>query len=91
MPTCVPIKDMKDTAAFTRTVEEASGPVIVTKNGYDTFVVMKTGEYEAMQQELARARLLERIALAEREYADGAYEDGESVMAALKAKYGLQI
>ena len=89
MPTCVPIKDMKDTAAFTRTVEEAGGPVIVTKNGYDAFVVMRTGDYEAMQQELARARLLERVALAEREYAQGAYEDGPAAIAALREKHGL--
>lgn len=73
MTACVPIKDMKDTAAFARKIEDANGPVIVTKNGYDAFVVMKTGDYEALQQELARARLLGRVAQAEGEYAAAPY------------------
>lgn len=89
MPICVPIKDMKDTAAFTRRIEEAGGPVTVTKNGYDAFVVMKTGEYEAMQQELAKARLLARIAQAEHEYATGEYSDGAEVVTAIRNKHGL--
>jgi prevent-host-death family protein len=89
MPTCVPIKDMKDTAAFTRTVEEAPSPVTVTKNGYDTFVVMRTDDYEAMQQEIAKARLLGRIAQAEHEYATGQHIDGSEAVAALREKYGL--
>ncbi len=46
MPTCVPIKDLESTAAFTRTVESAAEPITVTRNGYDAFVVMKTDEYE---------------------------------------------
>lgn len=89
MPICVPIKDMKDTAAFTRRIEEASGPVTVTKNGYDVFVVMKSGEYEAMQQELAKARLLGRIAQAEHEYATGSYSNGAESVATIREKYGL--
>ena len=49
MPVCVPIKDMKDTAAFVRRIDEAADPVTVTRNGYDAFVVMRTDDYEAMQ------------------------------------------
>lgn len=89
MPTCVPIKDMKDMAAFTRSVQEAPGPVTVTKNGYNVFMVMRTDDYEAMQQELAKARLLGRITQAEHEYATGQYTDGGETVAALKEKYGL--
>lgn len=89
MPTCMPIKDMKDTAAFARSIEEASGPVTITKNGYDAFVVMKTADYEAMQQELAKARLLARVAQAEHEYATGQYSDGDEFIASMKAKYDL--
>ena len=50
---------------------------------------MKSDEYEAMQQELAEARLLGRIARAEREYATGQYSDGPSAIASLKEKYGM--
>lgn len=88
MPTCVPIRDMKDTASFTQLVEEASGPVTVTKNGYDAFVVMKTGDYEALQQELAQARLLARMTQAEAEYAAGQYADGCAFTERIRAEYG---
>lgn len=89
MAFCVPIKDMKDTAAFSRMVEESFGPVTVTKNGYDTFVVMKSADYEAIQEELAKARLLARVAQAENEYATGDYADGKEFAAAVRAQYGL--
>lgn len=89
MAFCVPIKDMKDTAAFSRMVEGSVGPVTVTKNGYDAFVVMKSSDYEAMQEELAKARLLTRIAQAENEYATGQHNDGKEFVTSMKAKYGL--
>ena len=41
MPISVPIKDMKDTASFAHLVENSAEPVIVTKNGYDQFVVLR--------------------------------------------------
>lgn len=40
MPTCVPIKAMKDTTRFVEVVNGAKEPVTVTRNGYDTLVVM---------------------------------------------------
>lgn len=89
MPTCVPIKDMKDTAAFTRKVEESDGPITVTRNGYDAFVVMRSGEYEAMQEELAKARLITRITLAEHEYATGQYSDGAAFTTSVRAERDL--
>lgn len=89
MPTCVPIKDMKDTAAFTRVVEEANGPVTVTRNGYDAFVVMRPDDFDAMKQEAAKARLLERIARSEAEYAEGRYSDASGVVSSIRERYGL--
>lgn len=89
MAFCVPIKDMKDTAAFSRTVEESFGPVTVTKNGYDAFVVMKSADYQALQEELAKARLLARIAQAEHEYAMDEHAAGEEFISAMRAKYDL--
>ena len=38
MSLCVPIKDLRDTAAFDEMVSTSPTPVIVTKNGYDRFV-----------------------------------------------------
>lgn len=89
MPVCVPVKDMKDTATFARTVESAPGPVTVTRNGYDAFVVMRTDDYEAMQQELAKGRLLARVARAEREYAERRYEDAPAFLDSLRSRHGL--
>lgn len=89
MPSCVPIKDLKDTAAFTKTVESAAGPVTVTRNGYDAFVVMRTDDYEALQDELARTRLSLRIARAEKEYAAGQFSDGVEFVNEIRQQYGL--
>ena len=92
MPVCVPIKDMKDTAKFSRLVEEADGPITVTKNGYDAFVVMRSADYDRMLADRdaeAKRKLLERIALAEYEIAEGKFVDGPSVMAEMRAKHGV--
>ena len=58
MPVCVPVKDMRDTSRFAELVESSAGPVTVTKNGYSKFVVMRSEEYDRMEAELARARLI---------------------------------
>ncbi|MGI6105181.1 MAG: type II toxin-antitoxin system Phd/YefM family antitoxin [Raoultibacter sp.] len=89
MAECVPIKEMKDTAGFARRVEQSRGPITVTRNGYDAFVVMRSDEYEAMQEELSKARLLAKAAQAEHEYATGQYSEGKEFTAGVKAKYGL--
>ena len=58
---------------------------------YGVFVAMKSNEYEAMQEELAKAKLLSRIAQAEREYAAGQYTDADQVISSLREKYGIQV
>lgn len=89
MPVCVPIKDMRDTAGFTALVESAAGPVTVTKNGYSKFVVMRSDDYDAMSQELAKTRLMARAALAEHERAQGTSADAFASLDDIEAKYGL--
>ena len=42
-----------------------------------------------MQEELAKAKLLSRIAQAEREYAAGQYADAEQIVSSLRKKHGL--
>lgn len=88
-PTCVPIRDMKNTAVFTALVENAPAPITVTRNGYDAFVVMRSEEYETLQLELARARLLSRVSQAEAEYAAGDYVDGKAFTGGIRSEYGL--
>ena len=92
MPVCVPIKDLKDTARFSRLVEEAAGPITVTKNGYDAFVVMRSADYDQMVSErdsAARQKLLDRIAVAETEIAEGRYADYDTATHDLRTRYGL--
>ena len=68
---------------------------VLTMNYFDeaiergVFVSMKSNEYEAMQEELAKAKLLSRIAQAEREYAAGEYADADQAISSLREKYGL--
>lgn len=89
MPICVPIKDMRDTAKFSALVESAPGPVTVTKNGYSKFVVMRSEDYDLLEAERGRAELLARIAVAERERANGEGADAFKSLAALRERYGL--
>ena len=89
MPNCVPIKDMRNTAAFTELVEHADSPIIVTKNGYDQFVVMKSADYDELCQAEARAKLMGRIMIAERERIEGASSDAFEALDNIKRRYGL--
>ena len=86
MPTCVPIKDLRDTAAFDQLVETSPSPVTVTKNGY---VCVRSADYERLEQADARARLLERIVVAEQERSEGLSTDAYEATTALREKYGL--
>lgn len=89
MPVCVPIKDLRDTARFSELVEEAAGPVTVTKNGYSKFVVMRSDDYDELEARAAKADLMARIAVAEKERAEGSSLDAFASLDALKGKYGL--
>jgi PHD/YefM family antitoxin component YafN of YafNO toxin-antitoxin module len=89
MTLCVPIKDLRDTAAFDEMVSTSPTPVIVTKNGYDRFVCVKSSDFKQWEQAEARARLLERIMISERERAEGKSADAFEVTESLRQKYGL--
>ena len=67
MATCVPIKDLRNTAAFDELVANSPTPITVTKNGYDRFVCMRSDEFDKMQRSNAEAKLLARMRIAEYE------------------------
>ena len=72
MPACVPIKDLRDTASFLKLVEsQAPKPVIVTKNGYDEFVVITSEEYDRLQRRAEAARLYEALLASEVQLQNG--------------------
>ncbi len=89
MPTCVPIKELKNTAEFSRIVEESPSPVIVTKNGYGSFVAMTTQAYEALKLEAARAKLYQIVDQSERDIAENRTMEARSAIAETRARYGL--
>ncbi len=89
MPLCVPIKDLRDTAAFDEMVATSETPIIVTKNGYDRFVCVRSSDFREWEQANARAKLLERIMISERERAEGKSVDAAEATKALREKYGL--
>lgn len=67
----------------------SSTPIIVTKNGYDRFVCVKSPDFNRLEQADARARLLERIMISEHERAEGLGTDAFEATNNLRAKYGL--
>ena len=85
----VPMKDLKNTADFTATVQKSSSPVLVTKNGREEFVAMSKEAYEALALEAARSRLYAAILEAEDDFAAGRYEELSDSQAACRARYGL--
>lgn len=89
MPTCVPIKEMRNTAAFAELVANSDEPVIVTKNGYDQFVVIRSGDYDDLKRAEAKAKLMERIAIAEHERATGVTCDFDEALNQITEKHGL--
>lgn len=89
MPVCVPIKDMRDTAAFSQLIEKSAEPVIVTKNGYDQFVVIKSRDFDKLKQAAAKAHLMERLAQAEAERSAGMTLDAYASIDEIAQQYGL--
>lgn len=88
MPATVPVRDVKDTAAFTALVESARN-VTVTRNGYEVFHCISSEEWSSQQDEVAKAKLLSRILPAEQEIQNGNYADYDSFASSLRAEYGL--
>ncbi len=89
MATCVPMSDLKDTAAFARKVAAAGEPVIVTKNGYEKMVVVDAElwrEYRHETPEEALERLLDE---ADRDVAAGNVSDARKDIEEMRKRYGL--
>lgn len=89
MPICVPIKEMKNTAKFTELVLNSPEPVIVTKNGYDAFVVTRSDTYSPIDYEAAKEQLLSKVQEAQNDIKNGRVHDGDKFESELRAKYGL--
>ncbi len=82
----VPMRDLKDTVKIESLCHEHNEPVFVTKNGYGSLVVMDMAYYEKLMKDAYEASL---IAKGMDDVKNGRVKDGQSVMDALKEKYGL--
>lgn len=88
MAVCVPIREMKNTAAFDDLVAR-EGEVTVTRNGRTSIHCFSDEAMEAMRLELAKGKLLSRIMLAEEELREGRYSDCATFTEDIRRKYGL--
>lgn len=89
MPICVPIKELKNTAAFAELVESSPEPVIVTRNGRSALAVMTVEELDALRLEAARAELYRLVGEAERDIAAGNLATARESQAEARERYGL--
>ncbi len=89
MATCVPISDLKDTAAFSRKVAAAGEPVIVTKNGYENMVVLDPELVRRYRLETPEEQLERLLDEAERDIRAGNVSDARIGLEAIRERYGL--
>ena len=89
MATCVPIKNLRDTAAFLELVRTSPEPITVTKNGYDEFVAIRSDDYADMRRAESYYKLMARMAVAEQESVRGLGRDAFEALEDLGARHGL--
>ena len=88
MPVTAPVRDLKNTAQFTEKVLTEK-EVLVTKNGIEVMTCISPARRKAELEELAKAKLLSRILLAEDEIEHKNYVDFDEFNNTLKEAYGL--
>lgn len=89
MPICVPIRDMKDTAAFAEPGHGAQAPAIVTKNGKETLVSMSSEIHEGLRPEAARAQLYAIVDKGISDIESGCSRDAKTLTADVRKQYDL--
>lgn len=89
MPTCVPISELKDSATFAEKVARAGEPVIVTKNGYEQFVVIDADLFREYRRETPAEHLERLLQDADRDIRAGRLSDMREGLDLIRAQYGL--
>ena len=46
---CIPIRDLKNTAAVSEMCKKSAAPIFVTKNGYNDMVIMSAEVYDRIR------------------------------------------
>lgn len=89
MATCVPISDLKDTSSFAEKVARAGEPVVVTKNGYEKFVVVDAELFREYRRETPAEKLERLLQAADRDVKSGNLRDAREGLERIRSAYGL--
>ena len=82
---CIPIRDLKNTAAVSEMCKKSAAPIIVTKNGYNDMVIMSAEVYDRIRLVSVYEKLME----AEADIEEGRVLEGSASLRRLREKYGL--
>ena len=87
--TSIPVTALKNTSEVTQLCQEQADAVLVTKNGYPVFYLVKPEEYEALREAAQRQQLYELVNHSEQQYLEGRASSVSEGIAALRTRYGL--
>ena len=82
---CIPIRDLKNTAAVSEMCKKSAAPIFVTKNGYNDMVIMSAEVYDRIRLVSVYEKLME----AEADIEEGRVLEGSASLRRLRDKYGL--
>ena len=82
---CIPIRDLKNTAAVSEMCKKSAAPIFVTKNGYNDMVIMSAEVYDRIRIVSVYEKLME----AEADIEEGRVLEGSASLRRLREKYGL--
>ena len=82
---CIPIRDLKNTAAVSEMCKKSAAPIFVTKNGYNDMVIMSAEVYDRIRLVSVYEKLIE----AEADIEEGRVLEGSASLRRLREKYGL--
>ena len=82
---CIPIRDLKNTAAVSEMCKKSAEPIYITKNGYEDMVIMSAEVYDRIRL----VSVYEKIMEAGADIEEGRVMEGSASLRKLREKYGL--
>lgn len=82
---CIPIRDLKNTAAISEMCKKSADPIFVTKNGYNDMVIMSAEVYDRIRLVSVYEKLME----AETDIEEGRVQEASASLRKLRERYGL--
>ena len=89
MATSIPIKDLKSTGKVLALCESEQEPVLVTKNGYPAFYLVKPEEMDALNRAADERELYALVERGERDFAEGRSSNAHEGISRMRARHGL--